>query len=456
MRICKQDNESVLRQIYTGDIDAIAISTTSLVDDIILSMHRRGVLSCLKAGFKDKRAGNSHVPFELVLALSIAAKMRLHTSLSDIPFALTDHRTIVELGYSLHGEDLAQGLMSEGTLRNLIGKFSYPELFRGYNVAAQDSIFPQMDIEANIHILDCTKIEVEYYNNNYEGAGVYRAEGEAPIRGYKLSTIRGIVEDTGIIEEIRFGPINMHDMTLSKDMLLTSKVLKPGDILLNDRGFLDRDTLNVLKTLRGVDTFVPLRKNMMAANIAVQVAKECGEWKPHPSRAGQKIHFVPFLREYWASDYPQDDVDINACVVWDEATDFHAVFATTDMNASAEQIIKTYELRPEIEEDYRQLKDFWQLEDFKSTKLNVIAFHIVCTLLGYLFFQLYTLTPEGQKYLGKSLPVAMKKYRPQLNRSFIIYAGNHVGIFAISELFDVYTRCDAFVKNILKPMLDAA
>jgi hypothetical protein len=41
-------------------------------------------------------------------------------------------------------------------------------------------------------------------------------------------------------------------------------------------------------------------------------------------------------------------------------------------------------MRPEIEEDYRQLKDFWQLEDFKSTKLLLVAFHMVCTFLGYL------------------------------------------------------------------------
>lgn len=50
------------------------------------------------------------------------------------------------------------------------------------------------------------------------------------------------------------------------------------------------------------------------------------------------------------------------------------VFVTTDLKKTAKQIIQTYELRPEIEEDYRQIKDFWQIEDFKSTKYNFIAF----------------------------------------------------------------------------------
>jgi hypothetical protein len=41
-------------------------------------------------------------------------------------------------------------------------------------------------------------------------------------------------------------------------------------------------------------------------------------------------------------------------------------------------------MRSEIVEDYCQIKDFWQIENFKSTKQNYIAFHIVfllCTIL---------------------------------------------------------------------------
>lgn len=73
----------------------------------------------------------------------------------------------------------------------------------------------------------------------------------------------------------------------------------------------------------------------------------------------------------------------------DKTKDNYFVFITTDTEKSAKQIIMTYELRPEIEEDYRQIKDYWRLEDFKSTKYNFIAFHIVILLIGYLYFQLY-------------------------------------------------------------------
>jgi hypothetical protein len=74
-------------------------------------------------------------------------------------------------------------------------------------------------------------------------------------------------------------------------------------------------------------------------------------------------------------------------VVWDEQEGEYYVFVTTDTEKTARQIILAYEMRPEIEEDYRQLKDFWCLEDFKSRKLSLRAFHVVCTLLRYLMFQ---------------------------------------------------------------------
>ncbi len=43
---------------------------------------------------------------------------------------------------------------------------------------------------------------------------------------------------------------------------------------------------------------------------------------------------------------------------------------TTDTTKTVRQIVQTYELRPEIEEDFRQMKDFWKLSGFKSTKYN--------------------------------------------------------------------------------------
>ena len=111
-----------------------------------------------------------------------------------------------------------------------------------------------------------------------------------------------------------------------------------------------------------------------------------------------------------------------------------------DTTKSARNILQIYSLRPEIEEDYRQLKEFWKLEDFKSTKLNMIAFHIVSLLFGYLFFQLYAMLPEGEQYLGRSLPVVLKGYNAKVQGYIVLYVGIEFGVLTLLEMMELYAE----------------
>lgn len=158
---------------------------------------------------------------------------------------------------------------------------------------------------------------------------------------------------------------------------------------------------------------------------------------------------VTDLGPYWESQNPEDDVGFNGCVVWDKATDNYSVFITTDLTKGASDILKTYCLRPEIEEDYRQIKDFWKIEDFKSTKLNVIVFHVVCVLFGYLFFQLYTMLPDGEQYLGRSLPVVLKGYNAKVQGYIVLYVGIEFGILTLLEMMKLYAESEGEVREKL-------
>ena len=74
-------------------------------------------------------------------------------------------------------------------------------------------------------------------------------------------------------------------------------------------------------------------------------------------------------------------------------------------------------------------------------------------LIGYLFYQLYRLFPEGKPYIGKCLPVAIKKYVPEGQRNIIIYRGAYFGIFEILEFLDLYAYLDTTAKTRLRPVL---
>jgi hypothetical protein len=129
-----------------------------------------------------------------------------------------------EIGWNIWDNErsLEEGLMSEGAIRNLVRKYTVKELIQSYNVYVQEHVFPKMDIVPDIHILDCTELEVKLDNSNYEGSEVISDE-DGTRRGYKLSTLCGITGD-GILEEVKLDGIKQHDLELSREMVLKSKV----------------------------------------------------------------------------------------------------------------------------------------------------------------------------------------------------------------------------------------
>ncbi len=449
LTLCRNNKNEIKKMIQNKSLRDIVISERNLIDDIILSMCQDGIIDCLADGFTDKRRHNSFVPFKVIIAMSIAAKMRVHSSLTDIPVAIQDYRLLAELGYNIV-LDNKNKLFTEGTIRYLLGKYTNEDLIAYYNNVVQNHIMPLKGIKTNIHILDCTKISVNFDNTNYENSSLAVDRKGDAMRGYKLASLRGLYKDTGIIEEIRFGTAATHDLALSEEMLKTTKCFNCGDILINDRGFISRELINYLKTEKDVDTYIPLKKNMWAFNEAVTIAKLENNWATHPNRRrrGQRIALVPNLAG-WDSVNISNDVPINACVVWDTVDDAYMVFITTNTNATAKDIILTYELRPEIEEDFRQLKDFWKLEDFKTTKYNIIAFHIVCVLLGYLFYQLYINSIDGNQYLGKSLPVVVKNYKKQVLNYLVLYGGQYFCSMSMIEFFEFRDECSEEVRKYL-------
>ena len=100
------------------------------------------------------------------------------------------------------------------------------------------------------------------------------------------------------------------------------------------------------------------------------------------------------------------------------------------------------------------MKDFWKIEDFKSTKLNVILFHVVCVLFGYLFFQIYTLLPDGEKFLHKSLPVILKTYIPEVRPYVVLYVGYEFGILTLIELMELFAQSSDEVREQFRDILN--
>ena len=128
-------------------------------------------------------------------------------------------------------------------------------------------------------------------------------------------------------------------------------VLRAGDVLLEDRGFLDGAIVSALKRQRRVDVIMPLKANMLATKEAIQWAAMADQGQAHPSRAEQTIALVRGVAHRWA----ECEVPLNAWVMrfWNKkkkGTD-HRVVVTTALRLNASWIVRHYEERPEIEQD---------------------------------------------------------------------------------------------------------
>lgn len=101
VQICREDKEKVYAEIREGHIDAADLSFPYLIDSIVLTMKHHGLLAPLAQSITDKRRENHHIPFDILMTLAVTAKLKLKTSLTDVPFAVNDAELLSELGWNI-------------------------------------------------------------------------------------------------------------------------------------------------------------------------------------------------------------------------------------------------------------------------------------------------------------------------------------------------------------------
>jgi hypothetical protein len=235
----------------------------------------------------------------------------------------------------------------------------------------------------------------------------------------------------------------------------TAPVLRKGDLLLEDRGFLDGATITLLKQQRHVDVIVPLKTTMLSYKDAVQLAVLADAGPPHPSRAHQHIAFVKGVEHLWDAC----PVPLNACVVrsWNRKKDSldHIVLVTTDQCLTGPWIVRHYEERPEIEQDYEQMKrGGWQLKKLSSTRYSEIVFYIATVVLSYSLYHLFCNTQAGIRFADKTRQALAFEQLRSRRTHVIAYAGGYFEIFETLSFARFILQLPAAAQERLRHWLD--
>jgi len=216
------------------------------------------------------------------------------------------------------------------------------EVVKWYNQSVGPSLvsYAQLGRGRRLHIVDCTKVEVPLESGHDEPSGIVKNDDGTLSRGYKVATLRTLLDTAGVMSQVAVAPIQDHDLEVCRALLRGSRVLRAGDLLLEDHGFMDGSLISALKSTRQVDVIVPLRSKMAAFDEAVRLADQAGQWQCHPSRAQQQIAFVPGVEHVWENC----TVVLNACVIrfWrPKKNDYgYIVLVTTDQELRAKWMVK--------------------------------------------------------------------------------------------------------------------
>ena len=235
----------------------------------------------------------------------------------------------------------------------------------------------------------------------------------------------------------------------------------PIKVLLMDRGFLDGQTLWMLKYEMGIDWVIPVRRNMAVAVDARQLAREPVDGlyitQGHRPATGFKGRGQVSLRgikdvltfDTYGDAQHQTTINtkafqpnpVNALVVtrWRDRPhkkDKQPVFLTTLDITQPLRILGLYVLRTLIENTaFRELKQGWNLLAFPKKTVAAVRAHVYLTLLCFTLVNAYT-SKRGQALMQNGI-------RHQRSHDFqallVMVIDDASGIYALFHLEELLT-----------------
>ena len=513
IKLWARNGEAVRQAIELGELVHLDTASEELTDEFLLFAIESGLLSKWAEAFPDPRH-EPEIGMEVILASHLAARFAGLYSMRKSGYVLRSASVLGALGYSIEVLEPEQGLSLRGTkddklisgdvLRKLLVKLENQvdldepvrlpavepsqsvkvrqrasrravkgivdpveaearaqrvcaKLMEWYNDHVGPSLlqYARVGKGRRIHIVDTTQVEVCLETGTYELSGVVKNDDGSRSRGYKLATLRTLLDHAGLITQVGLCPIQVHDLPVCRLFFDTAPVLREGDLLLEDRGFLDGKTITCLKQQRHIDVIVPLKSTMLSYKEAVQLAELQDAWQPHPSRDEQQIAFVKGVDHMWEGC----EVALNACVIryWSrkkKALD-HIVLVTTDQRLKGAWIVRHYEERPEIEQDYQQMKSGgWQLKKLSSTRYSEIVFYMITVVLSYSLYHLFCNTKAGARFADKTRQALAFEQLRSRRTHIIAYAGGRFEIFETLSFVHFVLRLPASVQERLRHWLD--
>jgi hypothetical protein len=472
LRLFAENPVAVLSQLRQGYVDYMGWAADQVTDEHLLYALKSGLIDECAQAFPDPRL-EPEIPTRVLLAACVAGAFQGEYALSQAGPALTSPAVLSALGLNVQWLAPGEGLSRRGTqeeavfhgdtLRKLLGQIAACDrtaerrpgesLLTWWNERVGPAFLRRGGGGTGAWIRDCTKLLVNLENPRYEGSDAVTDEEGTPIRGYKLALLSSLIDTGRVIVRLGCDSVRPADLTVARSLIGEGTPLERGDTLLEDRGLVDGAEISCLKRDLGVDTVFGLKKNWLSTRLALSLLRqEPCYWEAHPTRPAQQIQRVENIGGPWQ----ECTVPLNACVVRErdekEPDGYrHWVFGTTNVSRSARGIVREYGTRSECEEDHRQVKGpNWEMDEFTSTRLVEILFHILVVLFAYNLAQVYGQTQVGQRFAGKTKRARQREVRRERQMRVVLIVGSYYAVLPQLDVAEVLLEVEGAPKERLR------
>lgn len=451
--IFKKNKPKVIEALKKGNIDYVTDSKWSFSDHFFAFLLSLSFFDFTEKTYPSPRMRKS-IPFWILIGLMFQLKLSLSNSFLQLPGILKSGSVLtrtsfnigrVEGGFNKRNKyTRSEGeIIDHDTLRKYFKDTNAAELTKWNNTDICKFLSSKRAIlKEGIFAIDTTHIVVAD-NKNYQNAEYVPLDKQnryvdvtklSPVEAknfkyslcYKMVNLLHLSKDKNyfIFMGTRVVGGKAHDKELGRQ-LVDNFVAEVGKnkikLLIMDRGFLDGAMIAYFKNEYGIDTLIPLKKNMDAyldasglerleskpwkevdKNTTCYMAKKITSW----GKCGASLNII----------LVKSTLKSGKVRLWSLAT-------TKDYSDPCDAV-RDYRLRWQIEERYKQIKDSWLNRRFNSTSFNLITAHIIFSILVYSLIQVYLNVKSLNRLANRTID-ALKADEAAGKNSVIICAGGY-------------------------------
>jgi len=459
--VFKKNKAKVIKALKEGRIDFVGESKWSFSDKFFSFLISIGFFDFVEDTYPSPRM-RKNIPLWILIGLMLQLKMHLKNSFLSLPGILKSGPILTRTKFNLgkveggfnkrnkHKRDCGE-IVNQDTLRKYFKDTDADELTVWNNKDVVKFFSKKRVILGKgTFVLDTTTItlpdnsnyeKAEYLpldsNKNYVDVDRLTEEEKKKFKYtlcYKMVNLLHISEakDYFIFLGTKVAGGRSHDKPLGGKLVddFVAAVGK-GKIkkLIADRAFLDGPMISTFKTDYGIDMLIPLKKNM----DAFLDAKGLSRLEDKPWKKVDKVTSCYMAKKI--KSYEGCKVDLNIILVKSKLKNGKVrlwSLATAKDYPDPAQAVKDYRLRWQIEERYKQIKNSWLNQGFKSTSFNLVAAHIIFPLLVYSLIQIY-LNVEKLNDLANKTMESMRSDQRLGKDAIIMHANGYYAILDYDE-----------------------